>query len=194
MRLFAGVLKNNLAIRFPNEGSDNMVYCIAAYVDPYDRGVLLEMVYNNLPAVKEEIVRRWGVETNNNLQAVPNPVSVSEDPIENMRRRRTEQQAAASNEPGQTRCKLREEMVRYEMKPPVDKDVDVSGWWSHQDDLPILKRVAREILGVMVSSSSSERVFSTSGKVNNSFSSTKSFLYSFKRCVPRREPDCKLKE
>ena len=104
--MFAGVLKNNLAIRFPNEGSDNMVYCIAAYVDPYDRGVLLEMVYKNLTAVKEEIVRRWGVETNNNLRALPNPVSVPEDSIESMQRRRREQQAAAANEPGQARCKL----------------------------------------------------------------------------------------
>merc|ERR1711879_387484 len=62
---------------------------------------------------------------------------------------------------------LGEEMKRYEAKPKVEKTVDICDWWSKQEDLPTLRKVAREILCIPASSSKSERVFSTSGKVCN---------------------------
>ena len=54
----------------------------------------------------------------------------------------------------------------FESKPAVDSYVDILQWWNKQSDLVQLKDIAREYLGLLVSSAKSERVFSKSGKVS----------------------------
>jgi hypothetical protein len=60
------------------------------------------------------------------------------------------------------------ELTRYlELTPKASSsDVDVLGWWRAQSpNLPLLAEIARKILAIPASSSSSERVFSSGGNV-----------------------------
>ena len=58
-------------------------------------------------------------------------------------------------------------VLQYESLPKVPKDVDVLKWWYSQSaELPIMFKIARHVLGVPVSSSGSERTFSTSGRID----------------------------
>ena len=58
-------------------------------------------------------------------------------------------------------------MKKYEALSKAPKDVDVLKWWySHSAELPIMYKIALYYLGVPVSSSGSERTFSTSGRID----------------------------
>jgi hypothetical protein len=60
------------------------------------------------------------------------------------------------------------EITRYlELTPKASSaDVDVLAWWKAQaSQLPLMAEMARKVLAIPASSSSSERVFSTSGDV-----------------------------
>ena len=62
-----------------------------------------------------------------------------------------------------------QEMEQFNSLPRVSKDVDVCQWWlQHSQTLPLLFNDARHVLGVAVSLSGSERVFSTCGRLDTS--------------------------
>ena len=62
-----------------------------------------------------------------------------------------------------------QEMQQFNSLPRVSKDVDVCQWWlQHSQTLPLLFNDARHVLGVAVSSSGSERDFSTCGRLDTS--------------------------
>ncbi|XP_050990678.1 E3 SUMO-protein ligase ZBED1 [Labeo rohita] len=71
--------------------------------------------------------------------------------------------APSSMEPSHT---VEVELNNYMMSPTIDSEMDPLTWWQvHQVDFPHLSKLARKYLCIPASSSSSERLFSTSGNV-----------------------------
>ena len=68
---------------------------------------------------------------------------------------------------------------QFNSLPRVSKDVDVCQWWlQHSQTLPLLFNDARHVLGVAVSLSGSERVFSTCGRLDTSRRARLTAFYS----------------
>ena len=62
------------------------------------------------------------------------------------------------------------EFIIFEAKPVVENGIDRQQWWREQRvELPLLSKVAQEVLGVPCSSAKSERVFSSAGLVRTCF-------------------------
>lgn len=62
--------------------------------------------------------------------------------------------------------KFKKELDRYEVLPHVSIDDDVLVWWNdHESSFPLLRKFARKYLAVLATSTPSERVFSTGGRV-----------------------------
>ena len=73
---------------------------------------------------------------------------------------------------------FQKECLVYEALPPADSTVDLLSWWRvHQEQLPLLAHLTRVVMAVPVASSSSERLFSLSGRLvtpaRNRFNPTK---------------------
>ena len=174
---FAKILRTKFESRFPECGSHNIHYCISHYLDPYRRGILLEMVFKNMDQVKSEIIKRWSkpvAENNNNTEAaVPNNDNVTgdndnpDDPLEElMLLKRNQQAEVAGNVENESETAIRMELARYEAMPKIKKDDDIQKWWlSVKEVLPIMFDGAKGELAIAVSSSKSERAFSKSGRV-----------------------------
>ena len=61
---------------------------------------------------------------------------------------------------------FQKECLVYEALPPADSTVDLLSWWRvHQEQLPLLAHLTRVVMAVPVASSSSERLFSLSGRL-----------------------------
>ena len=143
-----------------------MLYCLGHFLDPQRKGIICEMVYKNLKQVKEEVVRQINVTINNNNEpedqtATPESEEPS-DPLEQLFRLKNQQQGAAvpSSNP------VIAEIEKYEALPKAKASENILEWWLNQkENLPLLFKVAQKVLGIPVSSSKSERVFSTSGLV-----------------------------
>ena len=62
---------------------------------------------------------------------------------------------------------IEKEFIIFEAKPDVESTVDRLEWWlKHKLKLPVLAKVAQEVLGVPCSSAKSERVCSSAGLVS----------------------------
>ena len=171
--MFANVLLQSFERRFPECGSSNMLYALAHYLDPSRKGIICEMVYNNLTEVKGEISSRWSPEEDNNNQVeqasnANQNDGENEDPLEQLFRLKSQQ--LQQSEPANASAienPYKEEMIRYDAKPKAKTTVDILKWWlNEKDDLPLLFKIAQEVLGIPVSSCKSERVFSKSGMVS----------------------------
>ena len=61
---------------------------------------------------------------------------------------------------------FQKECLVYAALPPADSTVDLLSWWRvHQEQLPLLAHLTRVVMAVPVASSSSERLFSLSGRL-----------------------------
>ena len=167
---FARLFRANIEKRVPACGTLVDVYRFGHYFDPYSRGILLDVKFKNLEDVKLEIKLRWEVtDTNSSNSAVSeSEMQVDDtnesDPLEAMIRMREAHQSAAAPD---TLSPLELEFLKYEKLPKVKKDVDALKWWmGHKDVLPLMFKIAQELLGIPVSSSKSERIFSTAGRID----------------------------
>lgn len=72
----------------------------------------------------------------------------------------------ASTETVRVEEKIKREINAYEKLPRADVELDPLNWWSvHASNYPVLAMLAKKYLCIPASSSSSERVFSTSGHI-----------------------------
>ena len=86
------------------------------------------------------------------------------DPLEAMLNLR---EAQKNNAVESSSSPLELEFKKYESMPKTRKDVNPLTWWHRKkDELPLLYKVAQEVLSIPISSSKSERIFSTAGRVN----------------------------
>ena len=156
--------------RFPRYGSDNFVYAVAHYLDPHARGILLDYEFKTLDHVKSELVNMYEHNGGVNNDVIPigqedtqnnsDQLNVIERLLQ-IRKQRNSLQSTS-----RTESALEIEFRIFESKPAVESSVDILHWWNKQSDLVQLKDIAREYLGLLVSSAKSERVFSKSGKVS----------------------------
>ena len=149
----------------PDSGTKEPFYCIGHYLDPYSRGILLEKKFFNLNETKKALNEMFGglsLDSRNNNSVAPT-VPDQDDPLEMLMLQRSVENYEENVELSQ----LELEMQKYEALPKVPKDVDVLKWWYSQSaELPTMYKIARHYLGVPVSSSGSERTFSTSGRID----------------------------
>ena len=98
----------------------------------------------------------------NTIATQPVPEIDEDDPLEKMLNEKTAcQPETLSLSP------IEVEMQQYESLPRVGKDMDVCQWWfQNSKKFPVLFEGAKHYLGVAVSSSGSERVFSTCGRID----------------------------
>ena len=65
-----------------------------------------------------------------------------------------------------TRTQIEKELSSYEQCPDATKDENILSWWTkNKHNFPTLSKFARKYLAIPASSTKSERVFSTGGKV-----------------------------
>ena len=162
--------------RFPKCGSDNLMYAVAHLLDPWSRGVLLEMKFGNMEAVKTKLVENWTKLVNNNTapdrdnfhDAVPVGADVETvDPMEELLNLRQQRETAGNQDAGNPESEaMRNELSRFLSKPKITSNTDKLEWWRQQSDLPTLKKIAQELFAAPPSSSTSERVFSKAGQVS----------------------------
>ena len=166
-RDFASALLASLRRRLPDSGTKEPFYCFGHYLDPYSRGILLEKKFFNLNETKKALNEIFGglsLDSRNNNSDDPAPDRTDQDdPLEMF----LVQRSVDNYEQNEELTQLELEMQKYESLPKVPKDVDVLKWWYSQSaELPIMYKIARHFLGVPVSSSGSERTFSTSGRID----------------------------
>ena len=148
-----------------------------SHVYTFQGSVRIEPLHNTFPNtfkkledVKLKIKLRWEVtESNSSNSAVSgSEMQVDDtndsDPLEAMIRMREAHRSAAAPD---MLLPLELEFLKYEKLPKVKKDVDALKWWmGHKDVLPLMFKIAQELLGIPVSSSKSERIFSTAGRID----------------------------
>ena len=154
--------------RFPHCASSDIIPAIANYLDPAFKGVHIENL-GTIESTRNEILRRWdyldkqadGVENEaveaDNVDEEDNEV----DPTKKLLKAR-KALCEASN---QGTSLLKKEMVFYENSSGIkelEPDGDRLVWWLENEQfLPLLSKVAKQVLGIPCSSAKSERVFST---------------------------------
>ena len=165
---FAEVLMKKIEKRFPNCASSDFIPSIANYLDPAFKDVHVENL-DKMEVTRNEILRRWsyldkqadGVE-NEAVEAVNIDEESNEvDPTRKLLKARKASCEASNRGTSQ----LQNEMVFYEnnsglkeLKPDGDRLV----WWKENEQfLPLLSKVAKQVLSIPCSSAKSERVFST---------------------------------
>ena len=171
---FAAVLNRKIENRFPNCEVFNDTPAIANYIDPHFKGVHIEAL-GALQATKDTIKRRFKylddieprdkdgdtdtviAEEDENQDIDPTPTAVL---------LRARKQSGEQTE-HRVMSKLDKEMEFFESNVGMEElkaDGDRLQWWKdHERNLPLLSKVARQVLGIPCSSAKSERVFSTGG-------------------------------
>lgn len=160
---------------------DSSEYTFSAVLNPHYKGVPLF----KLQAYQETITSMISghESTWEHRQQTPRAsttqaglASLSEDQIKAMsacdrenyeRLREIERRKANSNySPSDPPLKL--EILRYEEMDSAESDEDALNWWKKKkNELPLLAAMARNYLCIQVTSSASERVFSTGGRIVN---------------------------
>ena len=168
---FAKLMREKIEERYPDCGSDDLFLAVAHLLDPWSRGVLLEMKFGNIEDVKTLMIQKWTNLVNNNPPPPPETeneeaLNVADDPLEELMNRRDQVESRNDGSDSPESQSLRDEISRFFGKPKVSSETDKLAWWAKQDDLPTLKKICREVYAIPVSSSKSERVFSQAGKVN----------------------------
>ena len=178
---FAEALGKNVELRFPNCGTDTLIYCVAHMLDPAFKGAILHEFDGAYVRAKEEIIKLGS--RHDVTEKTKAPVAVSTETEESSaeedltpaqrlllrqqkRHPSAEMVAAIPSQP----TNLRRELDEYLMMETGAGDSDteeILSWWVRKKKLfPILFQVVRMVLAIPASSSTSERVFSQGTKVN----------------------------
>lgn len=163
--------------RFPNCAASDDIPAIANYIDPAFKGVHIEAL-GVMQLTKDKILQRWkylegvevegqGLDTEEAVVAEDlNEVEAFEDPTAKLIKAR-KLSGDAQFGPAGRKSQLKKEMDFYEGNvgmADIQTDGDRLGWWKeHESVLPLLSKVAKQVLGIPCSSAKSERVFSTGG-------------------------------
>ena len=128
------------------------------------------MKFKILENVKAKMKSKWeNLEASGNFTTADTDEFTVDDPDEldpleamlNLREAQRNNAVESSTSP------LELEFKKYESMPKTMKDVNPLTWWhSQKNELPLLFRIAQEVLSIPISSSKSERIFSTAGRVN----------------------------
>ena len=165
---------NKVENRFPNCAAFNDIHAIANYIDPAFKGVHIEEL-GVMQLTKDKILQRWkhlevdeaGDGRDGTEDVEVQAMEAFEDPtLKLIRARKRSGDAQAEAGAGRT-SQLKKEMEFFEANVGMEDlkpDGDRLDWWKkHENMLPLLSKVAKQVLGIPCSSAKSERVFSTGG-------------------------------
>ena len=164
---FAKELLASLKKRFPNNGTDDKLRCMANYLAPQFKGIHLQGKINEAKSNIKELANVTPA-TDDNSQ----PLEVEEDnitlsPTSKLKLKYKQDKIrrnVSDDEDGDNNDALTKEFNKYEMFSLAPGSVNILEWWkTHEKILPILSKIAKTILTIPCSSAKSERVFSCAG-------------------------------
>ena len=176
VKMFARNLQRNINKRFKNCGCESLLFCLAHWLDPDLRGLILKQyrgVYERTVAEIKRICSNYEPEQ----QQVPEQRRANDDDNEDdstltgaqqlkkrLRLIADNENTTAAVTP--TLSKIDIEVMNYERFVDNEDSSDICTWWrKNGPSFPLLERLARKILSIPASSSSSERVFSAGTRV-----------------------------
>jgi hypothetical protein len=168
-RKFFRMLKDELQKRYPLNGAEKEINCLANFLDPRYKGLHL-MEYKKLEETKKIILSQEKEHT----PSEEAPTSVGNTEEENdgnaqinyheLLRKRLQRDISPSLSPVPSKLAL--ELDHYLDAKSADEKVNILGWWKiMHSQYPILSTYARKYLCIPASSATSERAFSTAGNV-----------------------------
>ena len=169
---FARALLENVNKRFPDCGTTVEERCVANLLDPSLKGVHL-IAANKFTSTKELVKTRWShleeMRVMQDGQGQGQEQEVQEvgggRPLSPTSKLLKETGALVEEESIGGR-KLAAELLSFEGLPRLSKDGNPLLWWKeHENSLPMLSSIVKEIFAIPASSSKSERVFSIGTKV-----------------------------
>ncbi|MFH4977262.1 hypothetical protein AB6A40_003971 [Gnathostoma spinigerum] len=184
VRNFVADFQKYLVSKVPDYGKRVFEYCVGNFLHPKYKGQMMRLGKDNITyqQVLDKLVSdhlSWA-KSRRKLEEKVNKVSdkVNRDPtrlrsaweLELELLVQTEMDAEGQSQVPEKNIKsdVELEIYRYVHECPAEEltTVDVLSWWkNHKVEFPLLSHVARKILCIPVSSSSPERLFSTSGNV-----------------------------
>ena len=133
----------------PSCGTSVDIYNFGHYLDPYSRGILLDVKFKILENVKAKMKSKWeNLEASSNFTTADTDEFTVDDPDEldpleamlNLREAQRNNAVESSTSP------LELEFKKYESMPKTRKDVNPLTWWhSKKDELPLLFKIAQEV-------------------------------------------------
>ena len=170
---FAKNLQKNLKARFPNYGLCDSVVAYANFLDPHLKGIHVEQVGMMTELIEK--VKDAGskvdvdgevnnVENNNidseeegqTLTATQKLIKKKRNPVSNV--------FDVDGDANANTKAIEHEIEVYKKLPSCSRKDDVLDWWKvHENILPRLSILARQILAIPAATGSSERLFSISG-------------------------------
>jgi len=165
---FAKQLKALINRRFPKCGTENRLSSAAHYLDPEYQGLILKQftgAFNKARDGIKQMASRYDeqIVLHHQDQETNETADETNDNLTAAQRLKLSQAAHVDND-GETsngnRPAIEIEMEKYQKMKITHCSNILLFWKDNQDVLPLLSRVAREILAIPASSASSERVFS----------------------------------
>ena len=167
---FAKELQASLDKRFPENGTDNKLRCMANYLAPQFKGIHLQ---GNILDVKTDIRQLASPDqvtptSDDHSQTVDDEDDdITLSPTSKLKMKYKEdrnRRMASDSDNDNDNDALAKEFNKYEMFSLAPASVNILEWWkTHEKILPILARVAKIVLTIPCSSAKSERVFSCAG-------------------------------
>ena len=166
---FAKELQASLNKRFPRNGTDDKLRCMANYLAPQFKGIHLQ---GKITDVKTNI--RDLASPDPDVTPTPDDNSQTGDddtdditlsPTSKLKMKyKQDRNKKSDSDDGSDNDALAKEFIKYEMFSLAPASVKILDWWkSHEKILPILAKVAKTVLTIPCSSAKSERVFSCAG-------------------------------
>lgn len=191
---FLTKFKGSIADKFPNCGRGIILWAIASFLHPQNKGTILcfrpdpmsPVSRDLLEEVKAEIIRRVTALGWDEQEEEEEPEEKPEDKPVTLHRALTESQwegvseylksidmvdvqpEGAGPEP-KNDISAQIEVYQHKLQQPKESDCDVLAFWkANEASVPTLSKFARSILCIPASSASSERLFSAAGKIISS--------------------------
>lgn len=170
VKMFARNLQRNIDKRFKNCGTEEMIFCIAHFLDPDLRGLILKEYDGVYERTIAEIKRRCQkFETapvqlhGEQRRGEPDEDSGDEHltGAQQLKKRRRLTGDGVAAAPPPILSKIDVEIQNYESLQDDEDCANICKWWSrNRGAFVLLEQLAREVLSIPASSSSSERTFS----------------------------------
>ena len=170
-RKFFRMLKDELQKRFPLNGAEKQMNCLANFLDPRYKGLHL-MEYKKFEETKKILLaQEKEVTPSEETEAPESVINTDKERDQNSQinyhdllRKRLQQGISTTSSPMPSKLAL--ELDHYLDATAADEKVNILNWWKlMKPQYPILSTYARKYLCIPASSATSERAFSTAGNV-----------------------------
>ena len=172
VKMFARNLLQQVMKRFKNCGTTNTFYCMAHWLDPDTKGLILKEfgVFEKTVREIKERCRKFDPTSNQEVEATSEVAETIDDEnlsgVERLKKRRRIL-ADTTSQPLPVSSRIDIEIDRYLNMPEEECDDPLDWWRENKGSFVILRKLAAEILSIPASSASSERAFSAGTRVRS---------------------------